>query len=63
MAGVWGDSNLEIGKVVEWYNAIMSEDQFTKLFKYIEEFRVDINRQFDDIRKDQIDIKGALGGA
>ena len=39
----------------------MSEDQFTKLFKYIEEFRSDVNRQFDDIRKDQIDIKGAIG--
>lgn len=39
----------------------MSEDQFTKLFKYIEEFRADVNKQFDEVRKDQVDIKGAIG--
>jgi DNA-binding ferritin-like protein len=26
----------------------MSEDQFTKLFKYMEEFRSDVNKRFDE---------------
>lgn len=26
----------------------MSEDEFTKLFKYIEEFRSEVNRRFDN---------------
>jgi hypothetical protein len=26
----------------------MSDDQFTKLFKYIEEFRSDVNKRFDE---------------
>lgn len=32
----------------------MSDDQFTKLFKYIEEFRLDVSRRFDDAN-DKID--------
>lgn len=27
----------------------MSEDQFTKLFKYIEEFRKDVDKRFDEV--------------
>lgn len=27
----------------------MSEDQFTKLFKYIEEFRAEVNERFDKV--------------
>jgi hypothetical protein len=26
----------------------MSEDQFTRLFKYIEEFRLEVNQRFDE---------------
>ena len=26
----------------------MSDDQFTKLFKYIEDFRSEVNKRFDD---------------
>lgn len=26
----------------------MSEDQFTKLFKYIEEFRIEVNQKLDE---------------
>ena len=39
----------------------MSEDQFTKLFKYMEKRFDAVDDQFENIRKDQIDIKGAIG--
>jgi hypothetical protein len=39
----------------------MSEDQFTKLFKYIQEFRVDVDKQFEAARQDRADIRGAIG--
>jgi len=39
----------------------MSEDQFTKLFKYMEKRFDAVDEQFENIRKDQIDIKGAIG--
>lgn len=29
----------------------MSEDQFTKLFKYMEEFRRDVDKRFDEVDK------------
>jgi hypothetical protein len=32
----------------KWYNSYMKEDEFTKLFKYIEEFRSEVNRRFDE---------------
>ncbi len=38
----------------------MSEDQFTKLFKYIEEFRTDVNRRFEEASTDRADIRGAI---
>ena len=38
----------------------MSEDQFTKLFKYVEEFRNDVNKRFDEARTDMADIRGAI---
>ncbi len=38
----------------------MSDDQFTKLFKYIEEFRKDVNSRFDAQDKKIADITGAI---
>lgn len=38
----------------------MSEDQFTKLFKYVQEFRVDVEKRFEDAAKDRADIRGAI---
>jgi hypothetical protein len=38
----------------------MTDDQFTKLFKYIEEFRADVNRRFDENARDHADIRGAI---
>lgn len=34
--------------VYEWYNLSMSEDQFTKLFKYVEDFRQEVNQKLDE---------------
>jgi hypothetical protein len=39
----------------------MTDDQFTKLFTYIEEFRADVNRRFDENARDHADIRGAVG--
>jgi uncharacterized coiled-coil DUF342 family protein len=39
----------------------MSEDQFTKLFKYIQEFRSDVDKRFEEARQDRADIRGAIG--
>lgn len=38
----------------------MSEDQFTKLFKYIEEFRKDIDERLQEAANDRADIRGAI---
>ena len=38
----------------------MSDDQFTKLFKYIQEFRQDVNEKFEDAARDRADIRGAV---
>ena len=38
----------------------MSEDQFTKLFKYIEEFKADVNKRFEEATVDRADIRGAI---
>jgi hypothetical protein len=38
----------------------MSDNQFAKLFKYIEEFRADVNTRFDEASKDRADIRGAI---
>ena len=38
----------------------MSEEQFTKLFKYIEEFRADVNERFEEARTDRADIRSAV---
>jgi hypothetical protein len=39
----------------------MNDDQFTKLFKYIEEFRGDVNKRFEEAAADRADIRGAIG--
>ncbi len=39
----------------------MGDDQFAKLFKYIEEFRADVNKRLEEARKDRADIRGAIG--
>jgi len=38
----------------------MSDDQFTKLFTYIENFRSDVNKRFDEAKEDRADIRGAI---
>jgi uncharacterized coiled-coil DUF342 family protein len=38
----------------------MSEDQFTKLYKYIEEFRTDVGKRFEEAASDRADIRGAI---
>lgn len=38
----------------------MSEDQFAKLFKYVVEFRSDVNKLFEEAREDRADIRGAI---
>lgn len=38
----------------------MSDDQFTRLFKYIEEFRRDVDKRFEEARAEQADIRGAI---
>ena len=38
----------------------MSEDQFTKMFKYMEEFRKDVNKRFEEAKADRADIRGAI---
>ena len=43
------------------YNDRMSDDQFTKLFKYIEEFRTDVNKKLAEASTDRADIRGAIG--
>jgi hypothetical protein len=39
----------------------MSEDQFMKLFKYIQEFRTDFNKSVEENSQDHSDIRGAIG--
>jgi uncharacterized coiled-coil DUF342 family protein len=39
----------------------MNDDQFTKLFTYIEDFRADVNKKFEDESHDHADIRGAIG--
>lgn len=39
----------------------MSEDQFTKIFKYIEEFRKDVDKRFEEASIDRTDIRSAIG--
>ena len=38
----------------------MSEDQFTKLFKYIEEFRKNVEKSFVEATNDRADIRGSI---
>lgn len=38
----------------------MSDDQFTKLFKYIEEFRTDVEGRFTEAKEDRADIRSAI---
>jgi uncharacterized coiled-coil DUF342 family protein len=39
----------------------MSEDQFTKLFKYVEKQFKEMNQKFEEASKDRADIRGAIG--
>ena len=38
----------------------MSEDQFTMLFKDMEDFKSDVNNRFDEASNDRADIRGAI---
>jgi uncharacterized coiled-coil DUF342 family protein len=38
----------------------MSDDQFTKLFKYMEEFRADVDKRFEAEHKEHADIRAAI---
>jgi uncharacterized coiled-coil DUF342 family protein len=38
----------------------MSEDQFTKLFKSLDEFRADVDKRFNEASADRADIRGAI---
>ena len=38
----------------------MSEDQFAKLFKYVEDFRSDVDKKFEEAKLDRADIRGAI---
>ena len=38
----------------------MSEDQFTKLFKYVQAFRADADKRFDEVHNELTDIRGAI---
>lgn len=39
----------------------MSQDEFTKLFKYIQEFRGDVDKRFNDMESDIREVKLAVG--
>lgn len=39
----------------------MSDDQFTKLFKYVEKRFDDMNKKFEEASADRADIRGAIG--
>jgi uncharacterized coiled-coil DUF342 family protein len=38
----------------------MSDDQFTKLFKYMQEFRAAVDKQFEQNRKEHGEINAAI---
>lgn len=38
----------------------MSDDQFTKLFKSLKEFRSDVDKRFNEASADRADIRGAI---
>lgn len=38
----------------------MSDDQFSKLFKYMQEMRAEMNARFDDNAKEHADIRRAV---
>lgn len=39
----------------------MSEDQFTKLFKYVQEMRQEMNSGFERVDHQIADVRGAIG--
>lgn len=39
----------------------MNDDQFTKLFKYIEDFRSEVKEEFAENKKEHADVRGAIG--
>lgn len=38
----------------------MSDDQFAKLFKYVQEFRTDVDKRFEETKSELSDIRGAI---
>lgn len=40
---------------------LMSDDQFSKLFKYVEEFRGDVDKKFEKVNLEFSDVRGAIG--
>jgi hypothetical protein len=38
----------------------MSEDQFAKLFQYVEKRFTDMDARFEEVRRDQADIRAAI---
>ena len=44
------------------FSRIMSEDQFTKLFKYMQEFRQDVDGRFGEVDKHFDDLTNLIDG-
>ena len=38
----------------------MAQDEFSKLFKYVQEMRVEMNVRFEEAARDREDIRGAI---
>lgn len=38
----------------------MSQDEFTKLFKYLESFRKEVNERFDENKREHAELNGAI---
>ena len=43
------------------YNINMSEDEFNKLFKYVEKRFNEMDKKFDTVQDELTDIRGAIG--
>jgi hypothetical protein len=42
------------------YNEAMSDDQFAKLFKYMEDFRAGVDARFESVNRELHDIRSAV---
>lgn len=38
----------------------MSDEQFTKLFKYVEDFRTEVSERFDEVIRETADTRGSI---